>query len=207
MGKAGKAPPKGKVGKVDKGAAATPPQAAPVTQDAPKKHAGGRPSLYTVELAEMICREIAAGKSLNRILKAKGMPDYSTVSRWLILHSEFRNNYARAREDQADTLADEIIDIADDSLRDHTEDGEVNAENIQRSRLMVDARKWVASKLKPKKYGERLELNAEVLHRTPDTIRDTWVGIINKLGLVADDAGTASGVSGADAGSRAKPPA
>lgn len=69
--------------------------------------------------------------------------------RWL--HDEdrqdFRDQYARAREDQADTYADQMVEIAD------TED------DPQRARVRIDARKWVSSKLRPKRYGDRLDLN------------------------------------------------
>lgn len=92
------------------------------------------------------------------------MPDVKTVYRWMGANEEFRQQYACAREDQADTLADEIIDIADESSRDtitkENDDGSTyevcNSEWINRSRLRVDARKWVASKLKPKKYGDSM---------------------------------------------------
>lgn len=127
----------------------------------------GRPSDYTTATAVEICTQIVEGKSLNKICLSDGMPDVRTVYRWLSVNEEFRQQYARAKEDQADTLADEIIDIADDTARDTIEvkgeDGSVireiaNTEWISRSRLRVDARKWIASKLKPKKYGERMEL-------------------------------------------------
>jgi len=87
------------------------------------------------------------------------MPAVGSVCRWLAENDGFREQYARAREAQADTLADEILDIADDGTNDWMarEDGslEYNGDHIQRSRLRVDARKWIASKLKPKVYGER----------------------------------------------------
>jgi hypothetical protein len=92
------------------------------------------------------------------------MPDVRTVYRWLAINEDFRHQYALAREDQADTLADEIIDIADDSKHDimivtNPDGSEREVENrevVNRSRLRVDARKWVASKLKPKKYGDAM---------------------------------------------------
>jgi hypothetical protein len=81
--------------------------------------------------------------------------------RWLDENGDFRDQYARAREEQADKLFREIIEIADDKSGDciTTSDGKpiVDHENIQRSRLRVDARKWAAAKLAPKKYGDRVE--------------------------------------------------
>jgi hypothetical protein len=89
------------------------------------------------------------------------MPAQSTVFKWLSENSKFSEQYAHAREAQADTLADELIDISDDSSRDTYKDSDgierVDHDHINRSRLRVDTRKWIASKLKPKKYGEKID--------------------------------------------------
>lgn len=103
----------------------------------------GRPSEYTPEVASAICDKIAEGESLRAICAADDMPDRTTVRRWLSQNEDFRLQYAHAREEQADFYADEIVDIADE------------AEDAQIARLRVDARKWKASKLAPKKYGDR----------------------------------------------------
>jgi len=112
-----------------------------------------------------ICARIAAGESLNAICKSDGMPRLTAVYAWLAEHEDFAKMYARAREEQADTLADEIVAIADDGSNDtYTDENgfeHVNQENIQRSKLRVDARKWVAAKLKPRKYGERVMGDAD----------------------------------------------
>jgi hypothetical protein len=119
----------------------------------------GRPTIFTPELADQICELIAQGKSLRYICSDDGFPGTSTVFRWLAENEAFRDQYARAREAQADALADEILDIADETANDWITDGNgvdrVNAEAIARSRLRVDTRKWIASKLKPKRYGEK----------------------------------------------------
>ncbi len=115
-----------------------------VTKKAAKKKAG-RPTLYSEKLTDKICEEIAAGKSLVAICKQKGMPGYTAVMGWLRKYDEFAERYARAREDQADALADEIISIADEPAADIAE--------VQHKRIRIDARKWVASKLLPRKYG------------------------------------------------------
>ena len=89
------------------------------------------------------------------------MPGRRTVFKWLEVHKAFQHQYARAREAQADALADEILDIADESDNDIVTDGEgnerTNHEAIARSRLRVDARKWLAGKLRPKVYGDKAE--------------------------------------------------
>lgn len=128
---------------------------------------GGRPTAYTEELGLKICSLIARGMPLTKICKRDGMPCLATVYGWMwggkekCKHPEFLDMYEQARLDQADTLADEIIEIADDGENDTytNEDGFAVVRNdvVQRSRLRVDARKWVAAKLKPKKYGDQLK--------------------------------------------------
>ncbi|GHE70078.1 hypothetical protein GCM10019059_32350 [Camelimonas fluminis] len=129
--------------------------------DAPKP---GRPTEYSAEVADIICERIADGESLRDICKADEMPARSVVFRWLSIHREFSDQYARAREAQADAISDDMLAIADDGQNDWIErNGEgdedagwrVNGEHIQRSRLRIDARKWMAAKLAPKKYGDR----------------------------------------------------
>jgi hypothetical protein len=119
-----------------------------------------RPSEYSQEVADLVCERIADGESLRSICQADEMPNKATIFRWLAAHAAFSDQYARARDAQADALADEIIDIADDGRRDYGKalDGRdiVDHDHIARARLRVDARKWIAAKLKPKKYGDQL---------------------------------------------------
>jgi hypothetical protein len=124
-----------------------------------------RPTIYSTELAEKICAKIAQAISIREICEDDDMPSEATVYLWLTQadKKEFLEKYEAAQGIKAEKLADELIAIADDGTNDYMtrtrEDGEeyevVNAEHIQRSRLRVDTRKWVASKLLPKKYGER----------------------------------------------------
>jgi len=119
----------------------------------------GRPSTFTQEIADKICERIAEGEGLRRIVLDDGMPSEKTVYRWLRENADFRQQYAGAREDQAEHFLDEIMEIADDASRDtvDTDSGEVaNTEWIQRAKLRVDARKWAMSKLAPKKYGDKI---------------------------------------------------
>lgn len=109
--------------------------------------AGGRPTIYSDELAAEICAEIALGNSLASIVRRDDMPAMTTVYRWLSENSAFRELYTRAREDQADTMADIMTDIADTAT----------ADTVQQARLRIDTRKWIASKLKPKKYGDKVQ--------------------------------------------------
>lgn len=125
---------------------------------------GGRPSKYTDDLALVICERLALGESLREVCSSDGMPDKSTVLRWIVGNEPFRDQYARAREAQTEHWLDEILEIADDGTNDWIErqnkDGSkfevVDHENIARSRLRVDSRKWIMSKLAPKKYGDKI---------------------------------------------------
>ena len=127
--------------------------------------AGGRPSDFTQEIADLICGQLASGLSMRTVCKAEDMPDMTTVFRWIRTNEEFRQQYEKAKEECADALAEEMLDIADDGTNDWMEridkDGMpvgyvLNGEHVQRSRLRLDARKWIASKLKPKKYGDKI---------------------------------------------------
>jgi frataxin-like iron-binding protein CyaY len=122
----------------------------------------GRPSGYTQEIGDSICDRLAEGESLRSICRDDAMPAMSTVFRWLATDESFAEQYARAREEQADALADEIVAIADESDVATKVDGEqvtlaLDATAIARNRLRVDARKWVAAKLKPRKYGDKIQ--------------------------------------------------
>lgn len=126
-----------------------------------------RPSDYNQELADKICGQLAEGISLRTVCLAEDMPDKSTVFRWLRTHKEFCDQYARAKEEAADAIVEEMLDIADDGTNDwmeyHSKEGESlgwkeNGEAISRSRLRVDTRKWIAAKLKAKKYGDKVDL-------------------------------------------------
>lgn len=124
------------------------------------KNKGGRPSKYSLTIALEICDRIADGESLVSICRDERMPKKTAVYEWLLRHKEFAEIYARAREDQADTLADEIHAIADE-LPQQVVDEKGNATRydsayVQWQKNRVDARKWVAAKLKPKKYSDRI---------------------------------------------------
>lgn len=120
----------------------------------------GRPSSFTPEMADTICARLMEGETLRAICRDDEMPSQSMVFRWLREHDAFREQYVLAREVQADTWADEIVEIADDGTQDTKKraDGSetVDAEHIQRSRLRVDTRKWLMSKAAPKKYGDKI---------------------------------------------------
>lgn len=114
---------------------------------------------------DIICERIANGESLKSICTDEGMPDKATVFRWLSANEAMRDKYALAREAQADALFDDILSIADDGSNDWMQKnfGEEtrwveNGEALRRSQLRIDARKWMAGKLRPKKYGDKLDV-------------------------------------------------
>lgn len=129
----------------------------------------GRPSTYTQELADNICEQLALGNSMRTVCAADDMPAMSTVFKWLRENEGFSEQYARAKQESADYMAEELLEIADDGTNDYIEkeraDGStytaLDSEHVQRSRLRVDTRKWLMSKMKPKKYGEKLDLTTD----------------------------------------------
>lgn len=117
------------------------------------KRKTGRPSKYSDEMAEKICEKIANGRSLRSICAEDGMPTKATVCKWLAENQEFSDQYARARENQADYFAEEIIEIADSA--------EAESAAVAKAKLQIDARKWAASKIAPKKYGDKQEIDVK----------------------------------------------
>ncbi len=119
--------------------------------------AGGRPTDYSTDLANEICARIAEGESLRSICRCEGMPNIRSVMRWLAAHPEFSQQYARAREEQADKIFDELLEIADDGRNDWIEKEQgsvVDHEHVSRSKLRIDTRKWMLARMAPKKYGD-----------------------------------------------------
>lgn len=118
---------------------------------------------YSSQMADAVCEKIMDGLSLRKIEALPGMPRRITILKWLRENPEFQTQYAHAREEQAELLAEEILEIADDGKPDFSFDPEqgliVDGDAIQRARLRVDSRKWIASKLKPKKYGDKIDHN------------------------------------------------
>ena len=115
----------------------------------------GAPSRYTKEVGDRICAELVNRKtdgttrSLRDVCKLKDMPHEATIYRWLNEHRDFCENYARARETLADMNACDIVHIAD------------TEEDSNRARVRIDARKWFASKVAPKKYGDKLAVGGD----------------------------------------------
>lgn len=147
----------------------------------------GRPSLYSEELVDRICEKIAtSNKGLHSIIaENEDFPSFGTVFSWLGQADKkyFLDKYTHARELQAEFMADEMIKIADDSSNDtvETEFGEKeNKEWTNRSRLRVETRKWIASKLKPKVYGDKIDITTkdQPINNLPDLSKFTYEQLI-----------------------------
>ena len=119
----------------------------------------GRPTKYSTEITAEILTRLTEGESLRSIVKDAHMPPQATVYEWLAAKPDFAERYAYARDQQAETLADEIIALADEKPKEVTDDkghGRIDNGWVTWQKNRVDARKWVAAKLKPKKYGDRV---------------------------------------------------
>ena len=123
----------------------------------------GRPTDYTPELVNEICSTIASSsKGISRLCKDNLIwPTKETIFAWLKTYGDFSDQYARAKRLQIEVMVDEIIEIADDSSQDNiiNKQGQIicNNESINRARLRIDTRKWIASKLAPKIYGDKID--------------------------------------------------
>lgn len=104
---------------------------------------------YTPDLAAKFCAAIADGKTIRTVCKQTGMPSKASVFRWLREYPEFAKMYEMATDERADTLIDEIVDIADNCKTD--------ADSIRKAKLRIHARVEQAQKMKPKKYGVKLQ--------------------------------------------------
>ena len=118
---------------------------------------------FNEEIAQEICHGIATSSFGIRKLKKqnKHWPSVETIFRWLHDNASFRQQYTRAKQEQIESYIDDVIDIADDATNDWmvNEKGTIvaNHDHINRARLRIDTRKWIASKLAPKIYGAKNE--------------------------------------------------
>jgi hypothetical protein len=135
----------------------------------------GRASDYNEEIAGRICERMICGKddkpeSLRSICREADMPALGTVMRWLAKHPEFREQYRAAREAQSEVHQEELLEISDNCTDDiqmllgddeKTEIGRINHSAIARAKLQIDTRKWVMSKMQPKKYGDSTTIKGD----------------------------------------------
>lgn len=137
----------------------------------------GRPRGFSIELAEKICAEIAAGKALVTVCRDNDWaPGSSTAFMWLNKYPEFLELYTHAREIQQELFASQVIDIAD------------TVKDAALARNMMDARKWYAGKVLPKKWGDKIELDAKVeVTQTPTDNLFAFLAMAEKAGANKKD--------------------
>lgn len=140
----------------------------------------GRPSTYTPEIAAAICERLAAGESLRAICRDEKYPDERTVRRWAVDDVEgFSPQYARARELGFDSLAEQLLEIADTpeegTVTTSKEWGEEvkTGDMLEHRKLRVDARKWLLAKWHPAKYGDKTSMELTGANGGPVQISDT----------------------------------
>jgi hypothetical protein len=122
----------------------------------------GRPTLYTQDLADRICQELSEGRSLRSICLQDDLPDARTVFRWLRTNAEFCQQYARAKEESTDAMSEDILALSDGAIDVIKGGAEKKSSALgQAVRLQVDTRKWIMSKMKPKKYGDKLDMTSD----------------------------------------------
>lgn len=127
---------------------------------------------YTQEMASRICLQMSEGRSLRSICREADMPVISTVMKWLREQPTFSEQYAQARDDRADAMFEDMITIADDLLEveqvtiRETEKGiqrdTKSGDGVERARLMVQTRQWALARMAPKKFGDRVLVDAKV---------------------------------------------
>ncbi len=130
--------------------------------------AGGRPSEYTQEIADSICEELALGKSLRTVCASDDMPAIKTVFNWFRAYPEFLQQYARAKQESADAMGEDALYISDTPqvgiVRTVKADGSVEEREedmLGHRRLQVETRKWLMAKMKPKKYGDKIDVTSD----------------------------------------------
>jgi F420-dependent methylenetetrahydromethanopterin dehydrogenase len=123
----------------------------------------GRPSLKTPAKLDELCARLAEGVSLREVCRAEDMPSLATVIRWLSEDEAFQVQYARAKELSAEAMTEDMLDISDNASNDwmmrNDPDNEgwvANHDHIARAKLRIETRKWLAGKMKPKKYGDKV---------------------------------------------------
>jgi hypothetical protein len=122
----------------------------------------GRPSDFTKEMADKICSLLSEGKSLRTVCLADEMPDASTVFRWLREREEFRKQYASAKEESADAQNEILLDLGDEAIElAQGVDPKASGAVVQAVKLKADNLKWHMSKMKPKKYGDKIDVTSD----------------------------------------------
>ena len=117
-----------------------------------------------------IVGQVSSGKALSTVLRQDDMPTWVSFHAMVAQDAKIAAAYEKAVQDRADRLADEILQLSDEPMPEHLE-GAMASAWVQQKRMQVDARKWIASKLKPRTYGDRIDM----------TVRDERISVIDAL--------------------------
>jgi hypothetical protein len=149
----------------------------------------GRPPIWTPEkkqwAQEVICRALASGAKTMReaCATAEGLPSRTTVFEWLYEDPDFADQYARARMARADVRADDIDEITQQTL-----EGTLDP---AAARVVIEAKKWQAGKEKPKVYGDRHFVEADLRHSVPDESVEAQIAqLLGKAGAIGPAPGS-----------------
>lgn len=125
------------------------------------KNKGGRPEIYTKELADKLCEKLAQGISLRTACLDDGMPGLTTVFKWMRTEDGFSKQYARAKEESADGQYEILEDIGDEAIQaSYNADPKAAGAVVSAYKLKADNLKWTMSKMKPKKYGDKMDVTS-----------------------------------------------
>lgn len=127
-------------------------------EDTPKV---GRPTDYTQEFADEICRLIGEGRSVRSVCEREDMPAMSTIFKWLREKKEFSEQYERACDERTESQQEILIEMGDRAIE-HAEEADPKAAGavVSAYKLKADNLKWSMSKMKPKKYGEHVDVTS-----------------------------------------------
>lgn len=122
---------------------------------------GGRPTTYTKELADTICERIALGESMRSISRDETMPAMSTIFKWLREHEEFSKQYVRAADERTDAHHEDLLELGDEAVElAQVVNEKASSAVVQAVKLKADNLKWSMSKMRPKKYGDKLDMTS-----------------------------------------------
>jgi transposase-like protein len=126
---------------------------APTSDEVVRTNKRGRPSIFTQELRTEILSQIAEGKSIRTICRQEGMPSMQSIFYWLAENEDFSEQYVRAKKEQAHALSEDILELAEEVRQ-----GKIDP---NAGRVAGDLKKWSASKLLPRIYGDKLDLTTD----------------------------------------------
>lgn len=119
----------------------------------------GRPTDYSPELAAKLCKQLALGNSLRAVCRADDMPDISTIYDWFIKYPDFTKQYEKACQDRVEAQHEDLNEISDEALQ-YAKTNEINVQAVMTAyKLKADNMKWSMARMKPKKYGDKLDLD------------------------------------------------